>query len=33
MSNDQHGFRSGKLMTTNHLVFQKFILEAFASRS
>lgn len=30
---DQHGFISGKSTTTNHLIFHKYILDAFASRS
>jgi len=30
---DQHGFISGKSTTSNHLIFKKFILDAFGSRS
>lgn len=30
---DQHGFLSGRSTTTNHLIFHKLILDAFASRS
>lgn len=33
VSIDQHGFISGKTTATNHLVFQKYIVDAFASSS
>jgi hypothetical protein len=33
IDDSEYDFISGKLTTTNHLIFHKFILDAFATRS